>query len=92
MLKYINNSNNSTRTEIIRYLDLLCKDSKMANPKYITLENGIFDLESKKLLEFNSSYIIKNKIPWSYNPNSYSEVMDKTLNKYVVMISNYVCL
>ncbi|EJE7235422.1 DNA primase, partial [Clostridium botulinum] len=68
MLKYINNSTNSTRTEVLRYLDLLCKNAKMTNPKYIALENGIFDLESKKLLEFNSSYIIRNKIPWSYNP------------------------
>lgn len=81
MLKYINNSTNSTRTEVLRYLDLLCKSAKMTNPKYITLENGIFDLESKKLLEFNSSYIIKNKISWSYNPNAYNETMDKTLNK-----------
>ncbi|NFS06279.1 DNA primase [Clostridium botulinum] len=81
MLKYINNSTNSTRTEVLRYLDLLCKNNKMTNPKYITLENGIFDLENKKLLEFNSSYIIKNKIPWSYNPNAYSQTMDKTLDK-----------
>ncbi|EPY2279531.1 DNA primase [Clostridium sporogenes] len=81
MLKYINNSTNANRTEVLRYLDLLCKNAKMTNPKYITLSNGIFDLESKKLLEFNSSYIIRNKIPWSYNPNAYNETMDKTLNK-----------
>ncbi|RXM68371.1 phage/plasmid primase, P4 family [Clostridium tetani] len=81
MLKYIKNSTNANRTEVLRYLDLLCKNAKMANPKYITLSNGIFDLESKKLLEFNSSYIIRNKIPWSYNPNAYNKTMDKTLNK-----------
>lgn len=81
MLKYIKNSTNTNRTEVLRYLDLLCQNNKLANPKYICLENGIYDLESKKLLEFNSSYIIKNKIPWSYNPNAKSEVMDKTLNK-----------
>lgn len=81
MLKYIKNSTNTNRTEVLRYLDLLCKDVRMSNPKYIALENGIYDLESKKLLEFNSSYIIKNKIPWSYNPNVYSDVMDQTLNK-----------
>lgn len=81
MLKYIKNSTNTNRTEVLRYLDLLCQNNKIANPKYIALENGIFDLESKKLLEFNSSYIIKNKIPWSYNPNAYNETMDKTLNK-----------
>lgn len=81
MLKYIKNSTNTNRTEVLRYLDLLCKNVQMANPKYILVANGIYDLESKKLLEFNSSYIIKNKISWSYNPNIYSDVMDKTLNK-----------
>ena len=81
MLKYINNSTNANRTEVMRYLDLLCKNAKMANPKYITVANGIYDLESKKLLEFSSSYIIKNKIPWSYNPDAYNETMDKTLDK-----------
>ncbi len=81
MLKYINNSTNSIRTEVLRYLDLLCKNTKMTNPKYVLLENGIFDLENEKLLEFNSSYIIRNKIPWSYNPNAYSQTMDKTLDK-----------
>lgn len=81
MLKYINNSTNSTRTEVIRYLELLCQNAKMANPKYIVVANGIYDLESKKLLEFSSSYIIKNKIPWSYSPNAYNETLDKTLDK-----------
>lgn len=81
MLKYINNSTNSVRTEVIRYLELICQNAKMSNPKYIALSNGIFDLESKKLLEFSSNYIIKNKIPWSYNPNAYNETMDKTLDK-----------
>ncbi|WP_050607248.1 phage/plasmid primase, P4 family [Clostridium niameyense] len=81
MLKYIKNSTNANRTEVLRYLDLLCQNNKLANPKYITVANGIYDLESKKLLEFNSSYIIKNKIPWSYNPDAKSKVMDKTLNK-----------
>lgn len=81
MLKYINNSTNSVRTEVIRYLELICQNGKMSNPKYIALSNGIFDLESKKLLEFSSTYIIKNKIPWSYNPNAYNETMDKTLDK-----------
>lgn len=81
MLKYIKNSTNANRTEVLRYLDLLCKNNKLANPKYICLENGIYDLEAKKLLEFNSNHIIKNKIPWSYNPDAKSTVMDKTLNK-----------
>lgn len=81
MLKYIKNSTNAIRTEVIRYLELLCKETKMSNPKYILVGNGIYNLETKKLEDFTSSFIIKNKVTWSYNPNAYDEVVDKMLNK-----------
>lgn len=81
MLKYIHNSTRTPRSEIICYLELLCLNKSLSNPKYVLLKNGIFDLESKKLFNFDSTYIIKNKIPVEYNLDAYSEVMDKTLNK-----------
>lgn len=81
MLKYIKNSTNAIRTEVLRYLDLLCQETKMSNPKYILVENGIYNLETKKLEDFNSSFIIKNKISWNYNPNAYNKSVDNVLNK-----------
>lgn len=81
MLKYIKNSTNAIRTEVLRYLDLLCQETKMSNPKYILVENGIYNLESKKLEDLNSTFIIKNKISWNYNPNAYNKSVDNVLNK-----------
>jgi putative DNA primase/helicase len=81
LLKYINNSTKTPRAEVIRYLELLCDNKYMASPKYILFKNGVFDLESKVLEEFNPRFIIKNKVPVAYNPNAYSEIVDKTLNK-----------
>lgn len=81
MLKYIKNSTNAIRTEVLRYLDLLCQETKMSNPKYILVENGIYNLETKKLEDFNSLFIIKNKISWNYNPNAYNKSVDNVLNK-----------
>ena len=80
MLKYIKNSTNAIRTEVLRYLDLLCQETKMSNPKYILIENGIYNLESKKLEDLNSTFIIKNKISWNYNPNAYNKSVDTVLN------------
>lgn len=81
MLKYIQNSTKTPRGEVLRYLELLCTNKKLANHKYIVFNNGVFDLETKELLEYSPKYIIKNKIPHNYNPTAYHELLDKTLNK-----------
>ena len=81
MLKYIQNSTKTPRGEVLRYLELLCTNKKLANPKYIVFNNGVFDLETKELLDYSPKYIIKNKIPHNYNPVAYHELLDKTLNK-----------
>lgn len=81
MLKYIQNSTKTPRGEVLRYLELLCSNTKISNTKYIVLKNGVFDLETKELLNYSPNYVIKNKIPHNYNPAAYHELLDKTLNK-----------
>lgn len=81
LLKYINNSTNSNRTEVIKYLEILCENKHQENPKIIAINNGLLNLETKELLEFTPKSVIKNKIPVNYNPAAYSEIMDNTLNK-----------
>lgn len=81
MLKYIQNSTKTPRGEVIRYLELLCTNKKITNPKYIVFNNGVYDLETKELLDYSPKYIIKNKIPHNYNPDAYHELLDKTLSK-----------
>ena len=71
--------------EVMGYIDDMCEEIKeLANPRYIAFNNGIFDVETGELQDFSPDIVIKNKIKWDYNPNAYSEIMDKTLNKLSV--------
>lgn len=81
MLQYIVNSNRANRSEVLRYLELRAPSVRMETPTLVAFENGVFNLETKELMEFSPTYKIKNKIPVVYNPGAYSEVMDKTLDK-----------
>lgn len=81
MLNYIVNSTRTPRLEVVRYLELKAQETEMNSPRLITLQNGVLNLETKELINFNPEYKIKNKIPIAYNPAAYNETMDKTLNK-----------
>ncbi|SCH33245.1 phage/plasmid primase%2C P4 family%2C C-terminal domain [uncultured Clostridium sp.] len=81
LLKYINNSVSSNRTEVIKYLEILAENKTLDSTKYVLLDNGILNLETKELLDYSPKYIIKNKIPHNYNPDAYHELLDKTLSK-----------
>lgn len=51
---------------------------------YLTLANGIYDLNTNSMQPFTPEIIVKNKIPVPYIENSYNEITDKTFNKLAV--------
>jgi len=82
MIKHIPTLRDAQRTEVMKYLEILCSENhKPADANLIAFNNGIYDLVNDRLLDFNPDIIITNKIPWDYNPEAYSELLDKTLNK-----------
>lgn len=81
MLKYINNSTRTPRQEVLTYLEMLCRNVNRTSEYYIAFENGIYNLQTKEMTDFDKKYIITNKIRTNYNPEAYSEIMDNTLDK-----------
>lgn len=81
MITHIARLTNSQRTEVLKYLKLIAPTIVASSEYYIAFNNGIYDLAGDLLFNFSEAFIITNKIPWNYNPEAYSEIADKTLNK-----------
>lgn len=82
MIKIIPNLNKTKRNEVYDYLSILItEDSEPAPANYIAFKNGIYDTTSRQFLPFSEHFIMTNRIEHNYNPNAYSELVDRTLNK-----------
>lgn len=82
MIQHIPGLNRAKRTEVLAYLDILIREnSKAEDANLIAFENGLYNIVDDSFVEFTPEHIITNKIKWKYNPEAYSELADKTLNK-----------
>ena len=82
MIKHLPMLSKAKRTEVLNYLDVLIQDeAPAADADYIAFANGIYDLKTGSLVPFSSEFVITNKIPWEYDPMTWSELADKTLRR-----------
>lgn len=82
MIKHISNLNRSKRAEVLTYMDILIRENTRTDfANYIAFKNGIYDIETDELIDFTPDIIITNKIDFDYDPDVYSELVDKTLDK-----------
>lgn len=81
MIKNISDLKAAQRTEVLKYLHLIAPEGKPASAYKIAFNNGIYDLATGELSDFDSNVVITNKIPFDFVPGAYSEICDKTLNK-----------
>lgn len=82
MIKLIPNLKRSNRAEVLSYIDVLIDQNVQMSPSnYIAFKNGIYDLTDDTFEDFSYDKVIVNKLNWDYDPNVYSEICDKTLDK-----------
>lgn len=82
MIKHLPMLSKAKRTEVLNYLDVLIQDeAPAADADYIAFANGIYDLKTGSLMPFSPEFVITNKIPWEYDPTTWSEFADKTLHR-----------
>lgn len=89
MIAHISNLSKAKRAEVLSYMDVMIREnSQMSSANYIAFKNGVYNLETDELEDFTPDYVITNKIPYDYNPEAYSEITDKTLNKLACQDEN----
>lgn len=82
MIEHIPDLTRSKRSEVLSYLDVLIRRNvKPSDAHLIAFKNGIYNIDTGELIDFSPEYIITNKIDHNFNPNAYSELVDKTFNK-----------
>ena len=82
MIKHIPNLTRSRRTEVLTWLEAsLINSVPLSDARYICFKNGVLDVKTGELSEHSPDYVLLNKIPHDYDPEAYSEVCDRTLDK-----------
>lgn len=71
------------RKEVYKAIRLLLRNQKteLSDSKLIPFNNGILDLNNDEMLDHSPMYRITRIFKHNYNPEAYSEVMDKTLDR-----------
>lgn len=82
MIELIPNLKDTHRKEVLKYLDLICESKEKNNDGLIAFKNGIYNIFTNELTDFSPDYVVTNKVPWRYKKETYSKLMDQTLNKF----------
>lgn len=82
MLQEISSLTDNQRKEVLKYLNVICIEEKQQDDlNLIAFQNGIYNIETNSLEQFSPDIIITNKIPWNYNPDAKSDLVDTVLNR-----------
>ena len=82
MIKHIPTLSRSKRQEVLAYLALLVsKESGISDANLIAFKNGVLNIATDEFTDFSPEYIITNKIPHRYIPDSKSDLLDGVMRK-----------
>ena len=72
-------STRANQNEVYNYLVAAMPAMDPAPPNLIAFNNGLYDMDTYELREYDKGTIITNVIPHAYNEDAYSEVADRFL-------------
>ena len=82
MVGEISSLTSNQRNEVLKYLNVVClEEERTADLNLIAFKNGVYNLNTDQLEQFSPQHIITNKIPWNYNPDAKSDLVNSVLDK-----------
>lgn len=84
-LLYNQEFKNTQRLEIANHIkDKLFLDTelKQSSSKYIACNNGVLNINTMELQPFSEDFVFFNKLPYDFNVNAQSSLLEETLNLY----------
>lgn len=81
MLEIIGALRKTQRKETLDYMRIQSDPLPPVSKRHIAFKNGILDIDSMELVDYDPSIVTVNKIPWNYKKDAYSTVIDNVLNK-----------
>ena len=81
MIQHLPQLNRAKRQEVMAYLNILIRDNVKAAPAcMIAFRNGLYNVLTDSFSDFTPDVVITNKIPWDFNRQASSEVIDNMLD------------
>lgn len=83
MIEEIPKLSQAKRNEVFAYLNLIAEpiDDIHKYTIYIPFKNGVYNILTDKLEDFNPDHVITNRINYNYDPTAYNKTADDVLNK-----------
>jgi len=84
MLSHLDTLKNLQRKEVMQYLSSSLDTMEVveADPKYLRLENGVYNLDMDEFTEASNDLVFKNMLHASYDPNATSDIVDKFIRDF----------
>ena len=80
LAEYASSITRSKAADILFRLKLKAVTATLAPPDLILFSNGILNIKTNELIPPSPSYFIRNRIPYPYNTDSKSEIVDSFLD------------
>ena len=79
---YCRNAKDNFRKEVSKYIQVSAPVLDIKdNVNLIGCKNGVYNIETNTLTDFNKDYFLQHKLNTDYNPEAYCEAIDKMLDK-----------
>ena len=81
-LRHLRSLPAKSRTEVAKYIEgMLAESVPASDPRYITFDNGVLDIETGEMRPATPDVVTRNIIRHDYVPDAYCALTDRTMDK-----------